>query len=109
MFIRGQVRQLEWHLVQATSLEVGHARSAFLIVCPFPSGVRLGAAQRWLADRPPLRDEPGATGRRHRDVFGRHDRLLLLCQEELAQQQVDRLMIYYDTKRNCPCEPNMYL
>ena len=72
------------------------------IVSPFPSGVRLGAAQRWLAGRPPLRDEPGAPGRRHRDVLGRHDRLLLLCQEELAQQQVDRLI--YDTKRNCPCE-----
>ena len=76
-------------------MKVGQARSAFLILCPFPSGVRLGAAQRWLADRPPLRDEPGATGRRHRDVLGRHDRLLLLRQKELAQQQVDRLI--YDT------------
>ena len=84
---------MECHLVQVTSLKVGQARS--LIVCPLPSGVRLGAAQWWLADRPPLRDEPCATGRRHRDVLGRHDRLLLLRQKELAQQQIDRLI--YDT------------
>ena len=50
--------------------------------------MRLGAAQRGLAGRPPLRNEPRAPGCGHRNVLGRHDRLLLLRQEELAQQVV---------------------
>ena len=50
------------------------------------SGVRLGAAQRGLAGGLPLWDEPRAAGGNHRYVFGRHDRLLLLRQEEHAQQ-----------------------
>ena len=50
------------------------------------TGVRLGAAQRGLAGGFPHWDEPRAAGGRHRDVFGRHGRLLLLRQEELAQQ-----------------------
>ena len=59
--------------------------------------MRLGAAQRGLAGRPPLRDEPRTTGRGHRNVLGRHDRLLLLRQEELAQQ----VIFNYATKPNC--------
>ena len=64
------------------------------------SGVRLGPAQRGLAGRLPLRDEPRSPGRGHRNVLCRHDRLLLLRQEEPAQQ-IATVSRARATKLNC--------